>query len=131
MFDGAALLKLDAVHAGQVIEAMVQYCGTRWQTIQEVVVGFEAAQGHPIANERWDGIALPSRQPCYEYWVQGAGDGALFEYGTDPCDNWLGSTQHRFESHGDQDPATRARVAALQAAADQAGGGSRARVAAL
>jgi hypothetical protein len=119
--DAKSLAKLDAVHQEQVIEALVQYAGTRWKTIEAALAGFEKAEGFSLAIDLWKVLDQKTKKPVYEYWVQGAGDGALFDYGTASCDNWLGSTQHTFESHGDQDEATLAIVDALQVAAEKAG----------
>jgi hypothetical protein len=59
------------------------------------------------------------KKPSFEYWVQGAGDGQLFTYGKATCPGWIGSTQHSFEAHGDEDGKTLALVDALQTAADR------------
>lgn len=117
--DPKAILELDSVHQSQFIEAQVMYSGTRHETAKDALDASEEANGYPISIELWDVIDLETKKPVFEYWVQGAGDGAIFEYGTDSCDNWLGSTQHRFESHGDQDEVTLAIVRGLQEAGDR------------
>jgi hypothetical protein len=90
--DPPALLKLEHIHQSQLIEALVMYCSTRWNTVAEAVDGFEKQFGFPLEIDLWDVIDAATDEPLYEYWVQGAGDGTLFEYGTDDSPNFIGST---------------------------------------
>ncbi len=119
--DPSSVPDLDAVHQSQLIEALMMYCGTRWDSVAEALAGFEKEQGYPLEIELWDIVDSATGTARFEYWVQGAGDGMVFDYGTDVSPECIGSTQHRFQSHAGDDAETLALVDALQKAAKKAG----------
>ena len=119
-----AILALDKAHAGQFIEAMYAYAGIREKTARKTLETFLDQQGWQPSDfsiELWDVYEGGRTKPRFEFWVQNAGDGMLFEYGRATSPHSIGSTQHSFESHGADDPETLALVDALQAAAEKSG----------
>jgi hypothetical protein len=123
--DADGVLALDAVHQAQFIETIGTYAGIRLKTAKATLDAYLAKDGVERAHfsiDLWDVIEGGRDKPRFEYWVQGAGDGTLFTYGTDDSPHSIGSTQHAFESHDDETPRTRKLVAALQKAADKTSG---------
>jgi hypothetical protein len=119
--DPPALLELEPLHRSQLLEALRMYCSASWATVPEALDGFEKQFGFPLEIHLWDVIDAYTGDPLYEFWVQGAGDGTLFEYGTDESPNSIGSTQHSFQAAGDDHDESRPLLDALQAAAEAAG----------
>ena len=85
------------------------------------MAGFEEQLGFPLEITLWDIVDAETGELRYEYWVQGAGDGTVFDAGTDESPDAIGSAQHHFWAAGGDDAATLAVVVALQAAASTAG----------
>jgi hypothetical protein len=121
--DGDAVVAETPIHQAQFIEAMAMYAGIRKRTAAATLDAYVKAQGmfnrSEFQIELWDVIEGGRAKPRFEYWVQGAGDGMIFNYGTDESPNSIGSTQHRFESHGSDQAESEALVAALQTAASR------------
>jgi hypothetical protein len=124
--DGDAILAETPIHQAQFIEAMVMYSGDRGKTAKATLDAYLKKEGigspADYCVELWDVIEGGRTKPRFEYWVQGAGDGMVFNYGTANSPSLIGSTQHSFQSHGGDDDETLALVAALQAAADRTKG---------
>ncbi len=122
--DADAILALDKAHEGQFIEAMYAYAGIRKKTGLETLETFLRKNGWQPSDfsiELWDVYEGGRKTPRFEFWVQNAGDGTLFEYGRATSPKSIGSTQHSFESHGADDPKTLGLVEALQTAAEKSG----------
>ena len=123
--DTDAVLALDRTHQEQFMEQIHAYCGVREKTIAKTLEAFLESQGwqpNDFSIELWDVHKGGRKQPRFEYWVQNAGDGTIFDYGTSHSPDSIGSVQHGFESHGSDEPEALALVDALQAAADKTKG---------
>ncbi|MCX5741391.1 MAG: hypothetical protein NT062_02700 [Proteobacteria bacterium] len=100
------------------------YAGIRKKSALETLETFLNKQGWQPSDfsiELWDVYEGGRTKPRFEFWVQNAGDGMLFDHGRASSPNRIGSTQHSFESHAADDPKTLALVDALQAAAERFG----------
>lgn len=117
-----SLRALDAVHQEQFFEATALYTGERYDTLDEAVAGTAKVHGYDVDDfsiDLWDVVEAGESQPAFEYWVQGAGDGAVFEAGNaEPT--YVGSTQHYFQSHAKDDETAERLAAALRKAARKA-----------
>jgi hypothetical protein len=121
--DAKQLEKLDPVHSHQFLSAVQLYNGNLYPSVKEAIDGVvKMWDGDPstFSIDLWDVVRVGETQPCFEYWVQPAGDGAVFAFG-DRDSSDVSSTQHTFQSHGSDDEATQRLVEALQRAADAAG----------
>lgn len=122
--DADAVLALDHVHQEQFMEQIASYCSIREETVAKTLAAFLESQGFDSSDfsiDLWDVYEAGHETPCFEYWVQGAGDGTIFDYGSSDSPNFIGSVQHRFESHGSHEPDVLALVDALQVAAQKFG----------
>ncbi|MCX5743951.1 MAG: hypothetical protein NT062_15785 [Proteobacteria bacterium] len=122
--DADAVLAESDVHQAQFIEAMAMYSGDREATAAETLDAYlkrAELERDEFVIELYDVIEGDRVEPRFEYWVQGAGDGMIFDHGTDESPGWIGSTQHVFECHGADDDESTALVVALQAGARRSG----------
>lgn len=122
--DADAVVAETTIHQAQFIEAMAMYSGERAATAAKTLDAYlkrEKLERGDFYIELYDVIEGGRAKPRFEYWMQGAGDGMIFNYGTDESPNSIGSTQHSFECHGSDDDESAALVQALQAGADRSG----------
>jgi hypothetical protein len=121
-FDHDAIANFDAVQQKQFIETIGLYANVRRKTALATrdaclkKIGISPAE---LELSLWDVIEGGRQAPRFEYWVQGAGDGTLFNYRSVRSPACIGSTQHTFESLDRDDAKTSKLVAQLQAAADR------------
>ncbi len=122
--DADAVLAETPIHQAQFIEAIAMYSGVRGATAAEALDAhlkrMDLERGE-FQIELYDVIEGGRDEPRFEYWVQGAGDGTIFEYGADESPGSIGSAQHSFESYGSDDDESIALVAALQKGAKRSG----------
>jgi hypothetical protein len=117
------LEQIDPVHREQFLNAIQLYNGTLYPSVKEAIEGVvKMYDGDPsvFSIDLWDIVRADEKQPLFEYWVQSAGDGTVFAFGERDSSD-VSSTQHSFQSHGDDDEKTRLLVQALQSAASKAG----------
>jgi len=122
--DADAVLAETPIHQAQFIEAIAMYSSDREATAAETLHAHLKRMGlerDEFYIELYDVIEGGREVPRFEYWVLGAGDGTIFEYGTDESPNWIGSTQHSFQCHGSEDDESIALVKALQDGAKRSG----------
>jgi hypothetical protein len=122
--DAVAVLAETPIHQAQFIQAIEMYSSDGAATATETLdahlqhMGLERDEFY---IELYDVIEGGRDEPRFEYWVLGAGDGTIFEYGTDESPNFIGSAQHSFECHGSNDDESTALVRALQEGAKRCG----------
>ena len=122
--DADAVLAETPIHQAQFRYAMERYSGERGPTAAKVLAAYlkrTKLERGDFYIEVYDVIEGGRTRPRFEYWMHGAGDGTIFDFGTATSPASIESTQHTFECHGSDDATDVALVEALQVGAARSG----------